>query len=116
MAYVSGGAHRSNAGTNPAFVTFNPEKSTYAEERYSTENARLYQVLENRLQHKDFICDEYSIVDIATWPWIAGFDFQEMKLTDYPCLKNWYLRIAERPAVKKGYAVPDSSATIPMPE
>jgi len=102
-------------GQTHHFVKFNPGKSPYAEERYRKENARLYQVLENRLQGREFICDEYSIVDIATWPWISRFDFQEMNLSDYPNLKRWYLNIAKRPAVQKGYGVPEV-LEVPLPE
>jgi GST-like protein len=102
-------------GQTHHFVKFNPGKSPYAEERYSKENARLYQVLENRLQDREFICGEYSIVDIATWPWISRFDFQQMHLSDYPNLKRWYLNIADRPAVQKGYGVPDV-LEVPLPE
>tara|TARA_B110000444_G_C18826522_1_gene590649 strand:+ start:550 stop:1203 length:654 start_codon:yes stop_codon:yes gene_type:complete len=102
-------------GQTHHFVQFNPGKSPYAEERYSKETARLYKLLENRLQDREFICDEYSLVDIATWPWIARFEFQKMKLSDYPNLKRWYLNIANRPAVRRGYAVPDA-IEVPMPE
>ena len=101
-------------GQTHHFVKFNPGKAPYAEERYSKENARLYEVLENRLQERDFICDDYSIVDIATWPWISRYEFQQMNLSDYPRLKTWYLRIAERPAVKRGYAVP-RNLSVPIP-
>ena len=102
-------------GQTHHFVKFNSGKSPYAEERYRKENARLYQVLEDRLQGKEFICDEYSIVDIATWPWISRFDFQQMNLSDYPHLKRWYLNIASRPAVRRGYGVPDV-LEVPLPE
>lgn len=102
-------------GQTHHFVKFNPGKSPYAEERYSKETARLYRVLENRLQDREFICDEYTIVDIATWPWIARFEFQQMNLSDYPNLKRWYLDIANRPAVRRGYGVPDA-ADVPLPE
>ena len=102
-------------GQTHHFIKFNPGKSPYAEERYSKENARLYQLLENRLQDREFICDEYSIVDIATWPWISRFDFQQMKLSDYPNLKRWYLNVASRPAVRRGYGVPDV-LEVPLPE
>ena len=97
------------------FVHFNPGKAPYAEERYSKENARLYGVLEERLADRDYICDEYSIVDIATWPWISRFEYQQMNLNDYPELKAWYLRIAERPAVQRGYGVPEK-LEVPIPE
>ncbi len=101
-------------GQTHHFVKFNPGKAPYAEERYSKENARLYSVLEQRLVNREFICDEYSIVDIATWPWVSRFEFQQMNLNEYPRLKDWYLRIAERDAVKKGYAVP-AELEVPIP-
>jgi len=102
-------------GQTHHFVKFNSGKSPYAEERYRKENARLYQVLENRLQDREFVCGEYSIVDIATWPWISRFEFQQMNLYDYLNLKRWYLNIAGRPAVQKGYGVPDV-LEVPLPE
>lgn len=101
-------------GQTHHFVKFNPGKSPYAEERYSKENARLYGVLETRLQDREFICDEYSLVDIATWPWISRFEFQQMILNDYPNLMRWYTTIAKRPAVQKGYGVPEV-LEVPMP-
>lgn len=102
-------------GQTHHFVKFNPGKSPYAEERYRKENARLYQVLEDRLQHRSYITEDYSIVDIATWPWISRYEFQQMDLNQYPNLKDWYLRIADRPAVQRGYAVPQV-LDIPRPD
>ena len=102
-------------GQTHHFVKFNPGKAPYAEERYSKENARLYQVLEDRLKERDFIVRDYSIVDIATWPWISRYEFQQMDLNNYPRLKDWYIRIANRPAVQKGYAVPQD-LSVPIPD
>jgi len=102
-------------GQTHHFVKFNPGKSAYAEERYSKETARLYQVLNKRLAERSFINDEYSIVDIATWPWISRYEWQQMDLNDYPNLKEWYLRIAARPAVQRGYAVPQQ-LDVPVPD
>ena len=102
-------------GQTHHFVKFNPGKSAYAEERYSAENRRLYGVLDKRLAERDYICDQYSIVDIATWPWISRFEWQQMDLNEFPHLKAWYLRIAERPAVQRGYAVPQD-LPVPIPE
>jgi len=101
-------------GQTHHFVKFNPGKSSYAEERYRKENIRLYGVLEKQLEGRGYLCETYSIADIATWPWISRYEFQEMNLNYYPRLKDWYLRIAERPAVKRGYAVPEL-LPIPMP-
>ena len=102
-------------GQTHHFVKFNPGKSPYAEERYKNENIRLYKVLNKRLKEREFICEDYSIVDIATWPWISRYEFQQMDLNDYPSLKAWYMRIASRPAVKRGYAVP-LDQPVPLPE
>lgn len=102
-------------GQTHHFVKFNPGKSPYSEERYSKENARLYKVLDNRLKGRQYICDEYSIVDIATWPWISRFEWQQMNLSEFPNLRRWYIDIANRPAVQKGYGVPEK-LEVPMPE
>ena len=96
-------------------VRFNPGKAPYAEERYSKENARLYAVLDKRLGEHEYLADEYSIADIATWPWISRFEWQQMDLNAYPHLKRWYVAIAERPAVERGYHVPSKVNEIPMP-
>ena len=101
-------------GQTHHFVKFNPGKSTYAEARYSAENRRLYGVLDKRLAGRDYICDEYSIADIATWPWISRYEWQQMNLNEFPHLKDWYLRVAVRPAVQRGYAVPQDLA-VPIP-
>jgi Glutathione S-transferase len=87
------------AGQAHHFLKFNEGKAPYAEERYGKETQRLYGVLEKRLEGRDFICDEYSIVDMACWPWISRFEWQRVDLYAFPNLKAWYLRIAERPAV-----------------
>ena len=102
-------------GQTHHFVKFNPGKSPYAEERYKNENIRLYKVLNKRLKEREFICEDYSIVDIATWPWISRYEFQQMDLNNYPSLKAWYMRIASRPAVQRGYAVP-LDQPVPLPE
>ena len=102
-------------GQTHHFVRFNPGESKYAEQRYLAENRRIYGVLDIRLGAHEFLADTYSIADIATWPWIARFDYQTMDLNDYPNLKRWYLAIAERPAVQAGYHVPSRAQEIPMP-
>lgn len=98
------------------FVKYNKGKSEYGEERYSKEAKRLYGVLERRLEGRDYIVDNYSLADIACWPWISRFEWQEINLDDYPNVKRWYLDIAKRPAVIKGYAVPKDVGEIPMPD
>ncbi len=97
------------------FVHFNPGKAPYAEERFTAEAHRLYGVLNTRLAGRDYIVDQYSIADIATWPWISRFEWQQIDLQQYPNVRDWYLRIAERPAVERGYQVPKKVSDVPMP-
>ena len=101
-------------GQTHHFVKFNPGVSEYAEQRYRKENLRVYQVLEDRLRDRAYLVNEYCIADIATWPWISRFEYQQMDLNAFPNLNRWYLEIAARPAVQRGYAVPQNLA-IPLP-
>jgi GST-like protein len=97
------------------FVKYNKGKSAYAEERYSKEAQRLYGVLDRRLEGRDFVAGDYSIADIAIWPWISRFEWQEIDLAKFPNVKRWYTTIASRPAVQRGYKVPKDVGEIPMP-
>jgi len=101
-------------GQTHHFVKFNPGKSAYAEERYRNETRRVYQTLDQRLAGRDFLAGDYSVADIATWPWISRYEYQQMDLHDYPNLLRWYLQIAARPAVQRGYAVPEQ-LPVPIP-
>jgi len=98
------------------FLQFNKGKAPYAEERYSNEAKRLYKVLNTRLDGNEFVAGDYSIADIAIFPWIARFEWQRIDMNEYPNVKRWYLSIAKRPAVIKGYAVPKDLGPIPLPE
>jgi GSH-dependent disulfide-bond oxidoreductase len=95
------------------FVYFNPNKSAYAEEHFSKEGRRLYGVLETLLTSRDFVAGNYSIADMALWPWVSRFEWQKIDLTDFPHVKSWYLRIADRAPVQRGYDVPSKVAKIP---
>jgi GSH-dependent disulfide-bond oxidoreductase len=97
------------------FLKYNRGKAPYAEERYLKEAQRLYGVLDRRLADHEFMADEYSIADIATWPWISRYEWQTIDLNAYPNVKRWYVAIAKRPPVQKGYDVPKKVADIPMP-
>jgi GST-like protein len=97
------------------FLKYNQGKAPFAEDWFAAEARRLYGVLDRRLQGRDYICGDYSIVDMATFPWIARHDWQRVDLNDYPNAKRWYLAVAARPAVQRGYKVPDASAEIPLP-
>ena len=97
------------------FVKYNKGKAPYAEERYLKEAHRLYGVLDRRLADRQFVVDDYSIADIAIWPWISRFEWQTIDLSRYPNVKRWYTAIAQRPAVQKGYKVPKDVGEVPMP-
>ena len=103
------------AGQAHHFLRFNKDRAPYAEERFRAEVRRLYKVLNERLTGRDFITGDYTIADMACWPWISRFEWQEMDLADFPALRDWYVRIAERPAVRRGYDVPKPTTEIPMP-
>lgn len=102
-------------GQTHHFVKFNPNKSAYAEQRFLAENRRVYGVLDRRLANHRYLVDDYSIADIATWPWISRFEWQTMNLVEYPNLLRWYVEIAERPAVQRGFHVPSKVQELPMP-
>jgi GSH-dependent disulfide-bond oxidoreductase len=88
------------------FRRFAKERLPYAIDRYSNEARRLYGVLDKRLGQADYLAGDYSIADIATFPWAARHEWQGIALEDFPNVKRWYDAIAARPAVQKGMAVP----------
>lgn len=92
------------AGQNHHFSQYAPEKIPYAIERYHKETSRLYAVLDKHLAGRNFIANEYSIADIASYPWIVPYERQGQKLEDYPNLKRWFKTIAARPATQRAYA------------
>lgn len=94
------------AGQNHHFGTYAPEKIPYAIDRYVRETARLYGVLDKRLAGREFIAgDDYTIADMASYPWIVPHERQGQNLADFPNLKRWYDAIAARPATVRAYAV-----------
>ncbi|HRK19536.1 MAG TPA: glutathione S-transferase N-terminal domain-containing protein [Hyphomicrobiaceae bacterium] len=97
------------------FVKYNAGKAPYAEERFSKEGRRLYGVLDKQLGSSEFVAGDYSIADMAIWPWISRFEWQGIDLNAYPNVKRWYTTIAARPAVQRGYHVPVKQPGIPMP-
>jgi GST-like protein len=91
------------AGQNHHFGLYAPEKIPYAIERYRKETNRLYGVLNKRLADREFIAHEYSIADMACYPWIVPHEKQGQTLADFPHLKRWFEAIATRPATKAAY-------------
>jgi GST-like protein len=91
------------AGQNHHFSRYAPEKIPYAIERYVRETRRLYGVLDRRLADRPFIGGQYSIADIAAYPWIVPHEAQGQKLEDFPHLQRWFETIRERPATVRAY-------------
>lgn len=104
------------AGQTHHFVKYNSGKSAYAEQRFSAETRRLYRVLDTRLTDREFIVNDYSVADIAIWPWVSRYEWQGIDLNEFPAVKHWYKNIAARPAVQRGYHVPAFTQEIPLPE
>ncbi|NKB51765.1 MAG: glutathione S-transferase [Rhizobiaceae bacterium] len=100
-------------GQTHHYVHFNPGNAPYAEERFLTETKRLYSVLDKRLEGREYILDEYSIVDMACWPWISRYEWQTIDLADYPNVHRWFQQIAQRSAVQAGYHVPKKVGEMP---
>ncbi|MUL37468.1 glutathione binding-like protein [Gloeocapsopsis dulcis] len=88
------------------FKKFAPEKIPYAIARYEKETLRLYGVLDKQLANNEFLCGDYSIADIATYPWVAIYEFQGLTLDNHPNLKRWVETVQQRSAVQRGMSVP----------
>jgi GST-like protein len=91
------------AGQNHHFSQYAPEKIQYAIDRYVNETGRLYAVLNQRLSNREFIAGNYSIADIAAYPWIVPYERQSQNLEDFPNLKRWFETIQARPATIRAY-------------
>ena len=87
------------------YLFYHRGKSKFAEEKTKGYVEHVYSILEKQLTDKEYIVKDYSIADIAIWPWIDRCERHEINLQDYPCIKRWYDKISIRPAVIKGYNV-----------
>jgi GST-like protein len=92
------------AGQNHHFGRYAPQKIPYAIDRYVKETNRLYGVLDRQLAREPFLAGEYSIADMAAYPWIAPHEEQGQNLKDFPNVERWFEAIAARPAVRRAYA------------
>jgi GST-like protein len=101
------------AGQNHHFNHYAPEKIPYAQERYIKETNRLYGVLDRRLAGRAFIADDYSIADMACYPWIVSHERQGQSLDDFPNVKRWFEAIKARPSVVKAYEKGAAISTVP---
>ena len=96
------------------FLFYYPNQSLFIEDKYINYAKRIYKTLDNRLKNHEYLADEYSIADIATWPWIARFERQRIKLEEYQNVLRWYKVIMKRPAVIKGYNIIGEKEVIPF--
>lgn len=98
------------------FLHYHPGVSSYSSERYAGATRRYYAVLDRRLGETEFLGGgEYTIADIATWPWVSRFEWHRVDLDEFPHVKRWYVQIAARPAVQRGYQQPHKVNELPMP-
>lgn len=88
------------------FRRFAPEQIEYGINRYTNETRRLYGVMDKRLSDNDFFAGEYSIADVAIFPWVARHEWQGVELADFAHVRRWFETVAARPAVEKGMQVP----------
>ena len=103
-------------GQHHQFHHYNPGKSKFGEERYFKITKSIYKDLDERLEKSKYLAGEnYSIADIATWPWIARHEWHDIGLKNYKNLTRWYLEIADRDAVIKGYNFMKKGEAIPKP-
>ena len=96
------------------FLYYHSGKSKFAEDRYINYVKRVYRTLDSRLENSEYLGIEYSIADIATWPWVARFERHQVDLKNYPNVLRWYKLISKRSAVIKGYNVVGKFEKIPL--
>ncbi len=101
------------AGQNHHFNAYAQEKIPYAVDRYVRETARLYGVMNKRLADHEYLAGDYSIADMACYPWIVPHERQNQDLNDFPHLKRWFEAIAQRPATIRAYEIADQINTEP---
>ncbi len=102
------------AGQGHHFMKFNPGASAYTEDRLKTEIARLYRVLNDQLSDKSYVSGDYSIADMAIWPWVSRYEWHQVDLSAYPNVQAWYRNILKRDAVQRGYHIPHDAGPIPQ--
>ncbi len=102
------------AGQGHHYLKFNPGVSDYTDTRLKTEIARLYGVLNTQLEGAEFVSGDYSIADMAIWPWVSRYEWHQVDLNAYPNVQKWYRAVLARPAVQKGYHVPHVAGDIPQ--
>jgi len=99
-------------GQANVFYRYAPEKIPFAIERYQREGARLFGVMDRHLAQHEYLAGDYSIADMATWPWVAIHDWSGIDIAPFAHLSRWLSAIAARPAVQRGIAVPPDDRAV----
>jgi len=94
-------------GQANVFFRYAPEKIPYAIDRYQTETKRLYRVLEGQLEGREYLCDTYSLADIANWSWVSLHYWAGVEIDDLPNVTRWLKTVGDRPAVQRGIVIPE---------
>ena len=97
------------------FLAYHPDRAPYAGDLFHAETLRLYGVLDRQLRGQPHVAGDYSIADVAIWPWVSRFERHRVTLSDFPEVRRWYLDLAARPAVQRGYRVPFDTGPVPLP-
>ena len=105
VAVLADGGPRPECGQAHHFRNYAPEKIPYAIDRYTNEVNRLYGVMDTRLKDRDFLAGDYSIADMASYPWVRPYKNQGQDIAEFPNLEKWYQRMHDRPAVAKAVKV-----------
>ena len=96
------------------FLYYNSGKSIFAEDKYINYGKRIYETIDKRLENTNYLVHEYSIADIATWPWIARYERHKIDIYKYKNILRWYQEISKRLAVIKGYNPDEGNEAIPL--
>jgi glutathione S-transferase len=94
-------------GQANVFFRYAPERLPYAIDRYQREVRRLFEILDRQLGTHEYLAGDYSIADVATWPWVSGYQWSGVKIDGLPHLTRWLDTVGARPAVQRGKAIPE---------
>ncbi len=95
------------------FLTYNSGQAPFAEARFASDTERLYRTLNQRLTGREFIAGDFSIADIAIWPWVSRFARHKIDLDDFPEVQQWYRQLGQRETFRRGYRVPFATSDVP---
>ena len=100
-------------GYDHYFLTYHAGHAPFAETRFAADVARLYRTLNDRLNEREFVAGDFSIADIAIWPWVSRFARHKINLDDFPAVQRWYRQLGQRESFKRGYRVPFATSDVP---